>query len=433
MLPSASLLALSAALTAAAAPMDLDPVSPDFNELNKWKKAAAGFEQPVPPSAFSHPAAKPVDTPAAPAAKAEWLVMLFFNGKNNLAPAIMQDINEAAFVGSSPRVHIVAQVGQAGEGSGYTPVDDEWQGSRFFYLPGKSAMTPLSVNNYVPLKNQDMGDWGQLAGFIASSKVLYPAKRHLLVVSGHGGGWAGIAPDDMSSRIISIKNLAKALERGGGVDVYASDACLMQMAEVIYELRGRADVIVGSEEIEPGTGYNYRRVLQPLVDNPGMDAETVGRIIAEEYGLQYALNPAPGIQTTSAIRTHQIERFKQNFDRWTDVVLRHDEKDAIVHATQNVQRFEGSHSADLFDFVRLVSERAANEETRAAGKILQDHLKTQLVFANATVKAPRAHGLGISVPLKKDGAYKDVAWLADTRWRKILRQNDPGFWSWLRR
>ena len=57
----------------------------------------------------------------------------------------------------------------------------------------------------------------------------------------------------------------------------------MNMVEVAYQLRGSADFIVGSEEVEPGDGWPYDRVLADLAAKPTMSAAQLGATIVKRY------------------------------------------------------------------------------------------------------------------------------------------------------
>src|SRR5262249_9548142 len=74
------------------------------------------------------------------------------------------------------------------------------------------------------------------------------------------GNARAIAYDDSSRDFLDNMELARVLaavkkKLGRKIDLMGFDACLMNMVEVAYELRGSADFIVGSEEIEPGDGW----------------------------------------------------------------------------------------------------------------------------------------------------------------------------------
>jgi hypothetical protein len=115
----------------------------------------------------------------------------------------------------------------------------------------------------------------------------YPAERTLVIVWGHGLGWrpadladnrydpsllrGGIAFDDHPGTVLDTPDLRSALARvskdrlgGRPVDVYASDACLMQSLEVATELSDVSRYVVGSEQIEDYLGFPYRTFLPAL-------------------------------------------------------------------------------------------------------------------------------------------------------------------------
>lgn len=115
----------------------------------------------------------------------------------------------------------------------------------------------------------------------------YPAERYLVIVWGHGLGWrpaglpgntydpgllrGGVAFDESQRAVLDTPGLRGALaavarDRLGGrpVDVYASDACLMQSLEVATELADVSRYVVGSEQIEDYLGFPYRAFLPAL-------------------------------------------------------------------------------------------------------------------------------------------------------------------------
>ncbi len=149
----------------------------------------------------------------------------------------------------------------------------------------------------------------QLRGFLEWGARRYPAERYMVVVWGHGEGWAaaqrpsgassepperpplpavptakddpfggrfrgGLAFDWTQRSYLDIPSLADALQAmgrtiGRPVDVYAADACLMQMAEVATELRDSARFIVSSAYLQDFVGLPYRSLLAGLNQGSG--------------------------------------------------------------------------------------------------------------------------------------------------------------------
>ena len=60
-------------------------------------------------------------------------------------------------------------------------------------------------------------------------------------------------------------------QTGRTIDLLGFDACLMNMIEVAYQMRGTASMIVGSEELgEEREGWPYHRVLEAIVSDPAI-------------------------------------------------------------------------------------------------------------------------------------------------------------------
>jgi hypothetical protein len=174
----------------------------------------------------------------------------------------------------------------------------------------------------------------QLRDFLAWGARRYPAEHYLVVVWGHGEGWAaaqppaagqapaarpplpavptalddpfggrfrgGLAFDWTQRSYLDIPALAEALLAlehtvGRPVDVYAADACLMQMAEVATELRDSARFVISSAYLQDFVGLPYRALLARLnkSSSPGDDSDPA-RQLALSIPTLYAesLDPA---------------------------------------------------------------------------------------------------------------------------------------------
>lgn len=118
----------------------------------------------------------------------------------------------------------------------------------------------------------------------------YPAERYWVIVWGHGQGWAptveeqprvagefrsrrfgGLAFNDSQGTRLDIPSLRRSLARvqatelgGRPFDVYASDACLMQMVEVATEVSETSRFVIGSTQVANYLGLPYRRILYEI-------------------------------------------------------------------------------------------------------------------------------------------------------------------------
>lgn len=265
---------------------------------------------------------------------ADWTVLVFLNAKNNLEPFAFPNFEQMANVGSTDRVHLLVEFGRPQQH--YSSLYGAWSKTLRFRVT--KGMTPTEGNALEDLGAVNMGAGEALAEFVTWGRAKFPAKRTLLAIWDHGQGWrvrsatsvrgaareryvamrrslraqdgggsdrASIADDmrihggvryvshddDTGDKLYNreIQDALAPLARSAKIDVIGFDACLMAMIETAYALRGVGRVLVGSEELEPGAGWNYERWLGPLVADPGgYDATKLGRLMvtayAEEYG-----------------------------------------------------------------------------------------------------------------------------------------------------
>ena len=365
------------------------------------------------------PAVAPRGVPAKEAV-AEWTIMYFINGKNNLVDYVDTDMNHMEEVGSSDKLNIVVEVGKGASVKRYMMKKDD--------KPGDLTSPVLQ-----DLGNADMGDWKHLAEYGKWVKANYPAKHYMLSIWNHGSGWTksqrkfqdkGISYDDETGHHISTQDLAKALAEMGGVDIYASDACLMQMAEVSYELRDVAGLVLGSEDNEPGQGWNYARYMGPLAQNPAMSAVELGSHYIEAFRSSYQ---EAGLATTiSAVDPKAFKELIPVLDGWTSAVMAADEKDIVRDAREKVQHFSDSDNIDLSHFVRLLNEKTASGAVKSSGESLIKYMQEKLVLGNAVTgdRHPGAAGMAIYLPqsyVSQD--YAELAWAKESKW--------PAFVQWM--
>ncbi len=213
----------------------------------------------------------------------EWTVIVFMNAKNDLAQSQMlglsgkwaeKDIAEMKKVGSTDKVNVVVDYGTAGKGD-----------KRM--LIGKGGLLSSGETVYSQDPNADMGDYKRVIDFVKWSKTTFPAKHYMLVLWNHGLGWIdpvmkpqaaggaakGILFDDETKNYVRTRQLGEILRQSGYVDVFAMNACLMQMAEVAYEVKDNVGLIVGSEETMLAYGFDYESLLNFINANPGANAD----------------------------------------------------------------------------------------------------------------------------------------------------------------
>ncbi|HXG43461.1 MAG TPA: clostripain-related cysteine peptidase [Gemmatimonadales bacterium] len=191
----------------------------------------------------------------------EWTVMVYIAADNSLAVQGIVDLDEMEDAGVDPRVQVVAQ-------AEFSPdVLQQYQCTAacfnrpnfntFRYAitqPGGSATTGPDRGPVTDLGNVDMTDPNTLRAFVQWARQNYPAKRYLLVLWNHGGGYTGLIQDETSagSGLMTVDEMRAALAGTGLIDVIDFDMCLMAGYETLVKLDGIAGFAVFSEEEVPG-------------------------------------------------------------------------------------------------------------------------------------------------------------------------------------
>ncbi len=272
-----------------------------------------------------------------------------------------------------------------------------------------------------------MGSPAHLVRFVKRGLRRFPAKKVAVIVWNHGNGRHGLAWDDVSGNHMEIDQLGRAMSQvkqvlGRKVDIFAMDACLMQMAEVAYELRDSASVIVGSEEVIPLDSYPYYDILTSLAADPGMSAEALGKIMVDAYGARYQAEK----RTLSALRTSALPGFLNLLNDWVRPVISDPETFKVASWPHD---FLVRDSKNLYDYIENINFflnylPPGNLAVVNAGSALKSYIANNLIIRDtAPPGVPKAHGLAIYIPdLRYDSAnYEKLAFAADSLWDDFLK------------
>jgi len=393
----------------------------------------------------SWPPALSADAPPAPAVKApvpalaDWTVMYFINGKNNLESSALMDMNALEQVGSTGRVKISVELGRMnGQHEGDDHAEGDWTGVRRYLVTKDADSARITSPVLQHLGRADMGSWKELAAFINWSKANFPARRYALVLWDHGNGWEpvsdansgdfynlkGFSLDDETGHEFSLPQMAEALRLTGGVDFLMLDGCNMGMAEVAYELKGSARAMTASEETEPGVVVRYAQFLNQLNARPSMSAEEFAANTVRTYR-DYFLGQGGDNEgapvTQSAVRLYEMDNFRVKLDAWVDAALK--AEPAALRSASAKAKFFGEYAPykDLCDFVALVGQASSDQQLKARGRDLITFVKTRLIIENWAQDAV-SHGVAIDVPSSSyNPLYDGLALSRDSRWDAFAR------------
>src|SRR2546430_1203262 len=338
---------------------------------------------------------------------AKWTFMVYLAGNNSLSDAADIDLREMRKVGSSAAVNVLAFVKRK------SPKNAQ-----------RMRIAADGHENVEDLGDRDSGDPKTVYEFIKWGITTAPADRYAVVLWNHGGGWA---PDDLEQLYTSARadtgvtraelnhratqepaghalftttaltilsqpnegerqilnddgthhsldtlELGKVIRQaaadlGHPIDVLGMDACLMSTLEVAYEIRDHARVVAGSEDLEPGAGWPYEKLLADLAARPDMDARALGKVIVDRYAESYRNKRDQWPVTQSALDTAKVPAFAGALDGLTRALrpslAAH--WDAVLRAHARTVHFD-SGLIDLATFCENLTASGLNGPVQAA-------------------------------------------------------------------
>ena len=416
----------------------------------------------------------------------EWTVMFYSNAKDRLRASQLTQLFEMKKIGSTDEVNIVAEAGMPikyddgmvstmtfrmalGDGADHQYIDEQrtkFLKSDYGEYIDYSHLEPFKTDIVGQSKNEDMGDWRNIADFTKWAKTNYPAKRYIFIMFGHGEGFfdrkkiipaKGISMDAETGNYVTLPEFSMLMEETGKVDALVMHSCLMQMAEVAYQVKDYADVIVGSGELMWAIGYDFKKMLEVLNSEPHISNEELGKLLANSYVERANFRGGHA----SVIKTSEFPVFIDKLNDWVDATMSVDHGESIIKGINDVIRFDVfgiayssspamaralSISGDLYDFVDIVSKNLSQntpEEKLAyqKGQELMDYISNELIYAYAYqgksfagYDFSRAHGLAIHIPPmsmrfgtlegfenNSETLYWDLPFARETKWGVFLK------------
>jgi len=371
---------------------------------------------------------------------AEWTVMVYLDSDNNLESAGIDDINEMEIVGSATEVNIVVQVDRipysvlASNNEGYADdiSNSNWTTTRRYYIT--QDFDPFQINSQLisDLGELNMGDPQTLVDFTNWATINYPAKKYLLVIWNHGGGFRSLKPtkdiawDDTSGGDkITMPELEYALsaisvQMGKNIDIVGMDACLMAMTEVAYQIKDYADILVASEESEPFDGWPYDTILGELSGNPLVSSGQLAVDIVDKYIFSYPY----GNVTQSAIDLSYMDTLTDQLSDLALTIMSDNltPKYNYLNAANSSQYYGDWDFIDLYDFCNQLLIYSNSLEVKNVALNIQQTLDYAVIksgYSSGSVSGSK--GLSIYFPyIAYHYYYNYTNFSQDTLWDEML-------------
>lgn len=334
----------------------------------------------------------------------KWTIMIYLDSDNDLGIAAGLDLEEMMAAGSSSNVTVLVQ-------------HDTKGGPTVRYKVEKNKLTLLRN-----LGELDMASGDTLRDFMVYGNQNFKADHYALILWNHGDGWKSgnaalgtkaIFTDEDNGTYTMLSNsyvaasIQEALSATGmKLDILGIDACEMSTLEAAYEYRTVAGILVASQELVEGYGWDYDDLLGRLVNNPSMTPRQLASAMVASFK-QFYESSAYRHQTISAMAlqkdyapdaTTDIRSLAGSVSELSNQLIALMNNTATRQATLNlltstrasVQEFDKSVNPatyiDLVDFCRYVVGANSAVETTLAKLLIAEY--------HGSARA-NAHGLSI--------------------------------------
>lgn len=410
---------------------------------------------------------------------ADVLILIYMAADNDLRSFAIRNIKQMMAVGSNKNVHIVIHIDIRDINN--TKV------TRRYYI-AKNECIPLNEND-PQTQCMDSGNPETLISFVDMATSLFPAKTVHLFFWDHGTGYLdpihrhrinpstlftfnpknckleleraipylsfspeeqniyrGVCWDQTTKNFLSSEKLAHALDtmcrkslKSKRFSIIGFDACLMSMIEMADLLAPYADILVGSEEAILGTGFDYTKMLTPLVAQ-SINPATFATHIVESFKLTYArLTQDFALSAFDLEGTAFLTQNLDNVAHYLLTCLENQNNGSVKRALQNARKatvhFNEPSYLDYYDlYTNILNtlknfDLASNSATKTVLKDLEKALKTgqsyirSYMIANAVgQKLVPAQGLSLYFPERMHSSYPNSAFAKSNAWSKFVQK-----------
>jgi len=416
--------------------------------------------------------------------KKKWTLIIYMAADNDLRGFAARNIKQMAQIGSNEHINIIIHLD--------IRISGNKKVTRRYYVE-KDAIVHVNADD-PHSQSMDSGNPNTLISCCAWGINSYPAEHYGVIFWNHGSGTIdftngrilntaemftfnprtnkleldrsidffenndattrerfkchrGVCWDDTSGNYLTNQKLDKALEyvcthhlNGGKFSLIGFDACFMAMLEVAEIVKKYADIMVGSQEVELGTGWDYKKILTPFNHTHLAPTELADHIV-NMYKMSY--HKLTNDYTQSALDLNALDLLEVNIDSIGNTLIECisiQKNRRVTHAIRasrsksSCTHFSEPSYIDLYDFYTSLLKNIKYFDFKDAkrGHALKNHLEKELregkklieeiVFANVTGKSlARARGLSIYFPTRSiHPSYHKTTFANSNRWASFL-------------
>jgi hypothetical protein len=377
--------------------------------------------------------------PQNPSDIAEWTILAFMGGDNNLEQSAIIDTNEFEIAGGSDAtVRVVLFLDRSPE---YDFSNGDWSTARVYEMGQDSGegdssdpSSPLiDTPELFDLGAVDSGSGETLKEFLLWGIENYPAQNYIIQLNDHGGGWTGLISDDTAGgSIITLPEYAdafRAATEAAGVERFAlliNDACLMSSVEYLTMVAPYFDYALGASEIMLAPGYNLTMLTEGL--RQGVSLDQLGMQMIDGYMEEMSQMGADGNQTPTMVDMQAFPAVTEAMEYFAQVYNNDPYQYAGILGDARSNTYNYSQGdwleflIDAGDFMTQVQYLSNDEDLSDAAQQALDAMQSAVFYKRSGVDVPEsATHFNINFPLSADayiGDYADQTTLFS--WNELL-------------
>ena len=398
----------------------------------------------------------------------DWNFLVYMVSNNNLHGFADKNISQMLEVGSNKNINILVQVDTYGKN----------EACRYFISKNDPVLIEAQTNNFQSIS----GTPDNLFGFVQWAVKSFPAKHQALILWDHGSGvqdpniWGkdrfnyprnifypnpktglleldrkyrtnkGIGFNEIFQKYLTnqditltVEKISNELLKGKKIDIIGMDACLMSMVEIGSQLKDYVSYMVSSQEVEPGSGWEYNRVLEPFIYKTFTPEEFSKQIV---FSYKDAYQYTHTNYTQSSVDLSKHEKLEINIDSIATLLVKVMQGENSMVFTSNIRRIRNSLSyttsfsnkdyIDLQHFYKSLLDVSISLEDRVFDrtylKLLQDLLLEGIQLIKHSVvdnvscnRIPNANGLSIYFPVNKiHSSYYKTIFAKNNNWINFI-------------
>jgi hypothetical protein len=389
-------------------------------------------------------------TPCQGAEKAKWTLMCYLAADNDLETSMMADLREMLAAGSNKDVSVIVLAKRSPKKA----PTDKYTDKAIANIADWSTAKLLFVEKD---KLREIEDWGNadsgspetLKKFILAAAAACPAERYGLIMSDHGMSWPGLCCDETAGDSFLTTSglkgvLAETTKTTGPLEMLGFDACMMANLEVACTISPYAKYLVASEELEPGDGWSYTKLIQGLQQKPDANGAELGRIIADSYKQYFDGSDKKHIQragmgiTLSVCSLDKVAAIEAAVKKLAhDCAASIDAQGhpaflATAQARAKAERYGGEQNElSVMDVANLASllKKTGGDQVKASAAAVETAVAAAVTYKIFGKARPRSTGLSIFFPenplllqLAQPLHYQDLAFGAEAGWEPMLQK-----------